>query len=457
MSSYFALHPLGEGTEEIEHFHSYFYRFSAAHCTTMTPMAKHLEDWWSRTHHEPIALKSVFLYKANRIALCGYGDAVANYVRVVSEASQQAYLYRTTLLPIREAADHNIHGAIRRGRAWCPACMYWARETGQIYYDRLIWALVAIERCPIHQMRLTSRCPNCGAQQLAYHATAGMDVCAKCLSPLVQGPGAWKRMEYPSFGEEDCRALITAISDGSLSRSVPRAFGIFTEEARAVTGPVLAYRRNYQGSPRSWHLKGQRPKFSTMLRRCHEAGVRLIDVLSDPQGAAHAVGELFFDEYGLPKDRKLRRDPELHQAARKLLLDAIAGLPHQPLVSFREFANELGVSTGFLRYREPALSKVYVEEHRFQVSRDNRKRKRQAKIELTFGGAFLRYLTGDFRSQDELVDHLHGHFNVRKHVARLLVSEALRCHVRLKALSEKPTLAKNERIMLKRGRDTGYL
>jgi hypothetical protein len=183
----------------------------------------------------------------------------------------------------------------------------------------------------------------------------------------------------------------------------------------------------------------------------------LIDVLSDPQGAAHAAGTLIFDDYGLPKDRKPLRDPELHRVARKLLLDAIAGLPLRPLVAFREFASELGVSTGFLRYREPALSKVYVEEHKRQVSCDNRKRKRQAKVELTFGGALLRYLTGDFRSQDELVDHLHGCFNVQKHVARLLVSEALRIHARLKALSEKPSLAVNERIMLKRGRDAGYL
>jgi hypothetical protein len=36
------------------------------------------------------------------------------------------------------------------------------------------------------------------------------------------------------------------------------------------------------------------------------------------------------------------------------------------------------------------------EQARFQVSRDNRKRKRQAKIELTFDGVLLRYLTGDF-------------------------------------------------------------
>lgn len=78
-------------------------------------------------------------------------------------------------------------------------------------------------------------------------------------------------------------------------------------------------------------------------------------------------------------------------------------------------------------------------------------------VELTFGGALLRYLTGAFRSQDELVEHLHGRFNVQKRVARLLVSEALHRHVRPKALSEKPSLTTSERIIFKRGRDAGCL
>jgi len=117
----------------------------------------------------------------------------------------------------------------------------------------------------------------------------------------------------------------------------------------------------------------------------------------------------------------------------------------------------LGVSPGFLRYREPALSQVYIYEHKRQVTRENRKRKKLAKVELTMGGALLRYLSGQYRSQDDLVDHLNVKFDVQKHVARLLVSDALRIHDRMKALSERSRLAHNEQIMLKRGRDAGYL
>lgn len=457
MSNYFAIQPMGEGTEDIEQFHSYFYRFAAAHGTTMIPMAKHLEQWWARTHRRRIALNEVFLYKANRIALCGYGDAVVNYVEVVSEASHQPHLYRTTLLPIREAADANTHGAIRKGRAWCPACMYWARKNGEIYYDRLLWAMAAIVRCPKHQVKLVIQCPSCNSPQLAYAATAGMDSCAKCLQPLVQGPATWERMDQPSFGEKDCQSLVAAISDGSLVNAVPRAFGIFTEELRALTGPILAYRKFRTARIRTLPLRQHRPKLSTMLRRCLESGVRLSDVLTDPRGAALAAGELIFDNYGLPKEKRESRGQDLHRLARNLLIEALAGLPLRPIVSFKKFADELGVSPGFLRYREPALSKVYIFEHKRQVARENRMRKRLAKVDLTMGGALLRYLSGQYRSQDELVDYLNVTFDVQKHVARRLVSDALLIHTRMKALSVKSRLAHNERIMLKRGRDSGYL
>ncbi len=459
MNDYFMLAPLGWGTEDVEQFHSYFYRFAALHSTTMIPMARHLEQWWSREQKEAVELKQVFLYKANRLPLCGYGEAVENYVKVVSLAANQPDLYRTTLLPIRNAADAVAHGALRRGRAWCPACMYWSEREGTPYYDRLFWALAPTGRCVMHQVSLVNRCPACRAQQLAYHSTAGMTKCAKCLSSLVQGPKTWSRVDRPVFGETDCRGLIEAIATGALRESVPRAFGLFCQESVSIIGPAMAYRNDVstKGAIRTWSSKQHRPTLSTMLKRCHVAGVKLADVLTDPRGAAHIAGSLALDELMLPKCDKPRRAQDVCTEAKTSLLNAIAGLPEKPLVSFPEFAKSLGVSKGFLRYRQPALCKVYVEEFRRQVRETNKLRKRQAKTELTLGGAMLAYIGGKFRSQDDLVDHLHANFLVKKHVARLLVSDVLRTHERLRVLAESPQLTRNNRVMLKRGRDAGYL
>lgn len=421
-------------------------------------MAKHLAEWWRRSSEPPVELKDVFLYKANRQPLCGYGGAVANYVRVVSAASHLPDLHRTTLLALRGAADAVAHGALRKGRAWCPACMYWSDRRGEPYYDRLLWAIAPIERCPIHQVALVHSCPHCHHHQLAYHPRAGMAHCAKCSESLVQQPTTWTRAPRPCFAEDNCRALVQAIADGSLGSPVPRAFSIFCEELRALANPHVAYVQSTQRefASRTWR-DGKRPTLSTMLKRCHVAGVRLPDLLADPYGAAKAADHLLIDHQALPTSPRPRRSPELLKQVRLRLIEAISEYPEKPLIAFTEFAQTLGVSKGFLAYRAPVLCKVYKQEYAAQIRLINKQRKRQAKAELTEGRAFLRYLAGEFRSQDELVDHLHLNFGVRKRVARLLIDEVLKTHARIKALNEMPTLSISQRTMLRRGRESGYL
>jgi hypothetical protein len=248
------------------------------------------------------------------------------------------------------------------------------------------------------------------------------------------------------------------IADGSLGSPVPKAFSIFCEELHALANPLAAYVKNARPEfgARTWR-DGKRPTLSTMLKRCHVAGVKLPDVLSDPRGAAKAAGQLLIDHQALPSSPKPRRSPELLKQVRLRLIEAISEYPERPLIAFTEFAQALGVSKGFLSYREPVLCKVYKQEYSAQVRQVNKQHKRQAKAELTKGRAFLRYLAGEFRSQDELVDHLHSNFEVKKRVARLLINEVLKTHARIKALSEMTSMSRSQRIMLRRGRAAGYL
>lgn len=253
-------------------------------------------------------------------------------------------------------------------------------------------------------------------------------------------------------------ALVQNIADGSLGSPVPRAFSIFCEELRALANPLVAYVKSTRPefASRTWR-EGQRPTLSTMLKRCHVAGVRLPDVLVDPRGAAKAAGQLLIDHQALPGSPKPRRSPEMLKNVRLRLIEAISEYPEKPLIAFTEFAQALGVSKGFLHYRETILCKVYKQEYKAQIRVANKQRKRQAKAELTEGRAFLRYLAGEFRSQDELVDHLHLNFKVKKRVARLLITEVLKTHARIKALSEMTTLSHSQRTMPRRGCASGYL
>jgi hypothetical protein len=450
MTSYFPLRPMSEGTEDIEHFHSFFYRFAKLHSTTMTPMAKHLQAWWNRTHSSDANLRVVFLYKASGLPLCGYGDAVERYVKVVSEAAHCPELYRTTLMPLRTAGDKGARTALRQGRAWCPACMYWAHKRGETHYDKLIWAIAMTARCPIHQVSIVNECPHCGARQQTY-SKEGMAFCDKCLGSLLQEPKSWQRNTRPAFGEKDCIGLVRAIADGTLRNSVPRAFRIFLGESFSLAKHDFTH--GFYELRNSEIRKSRRPNaptLSTMIKRCYVGGVSLVNLLTDPKGAAHAAGQLIEGDASLPSVLRPRRSEELLVEARRRLNEALLGLPKQQLVSFQEFARLLGVSTGYLLYREPVLSKVYIENFKRQLRIENKRRKREAEKELTLGGAFLRYLSGDYRSQDELVDHLNHYCGVQKRVARMLISEMQKTDLRVDGLSKKlkPTVSK--RTLLKR-------
>lgn len=458
MSNYFSLRPMGEGTEEVENFHSYFYRFAKLHSTTMIPMARHLADWWNSSFHERVNLKDVYLYKANRLPLCGYNDAVVNYVKVVSIAAHQPNLHRTTILAIRAAADTVSHGALRRGRAWCPACMYWSEKEGSTYYDRLLWTLAAMKRCPVHRIALVAHCPSCGVQQLCYHSLAGMTHCAKCLDSLVQLPATWIQAPHPGFGESDCVALVSAIADGTLTTSVPRAFMIFCEELRSLAEPFMKGRHNpsLRVGPRSWRMTQINPMLGTMLKRCHLSGVRLVDVLTDPRGAARVAGQLAYSGFNLPATLKPRRVPEVAKRVHRHLVRAIARPEGTPFVSLSALAESLGVSKGFIRYQEPVLSKAYIARAQAWITGHRKRMKRLARA-LLIAGPMHAYLAGEIKSQDDLVDHLCAETGVRKHVARLLVSDALSRHAKLRRLDASSELSHNEKAVLWKGKRAGYM
>lgn len=460
MSNYFPLRPLGEGTEDIEHFHSYFYRYAKVHGTTIAPMVKHLEQWWNRVHNLKVHLNAGFLYKPNGLPLCGYGDVLGTFVKVVSEAAHFSDLYRTTLLPIRDAADAVAHGAIRKGRAWCPACLYWADRNGEVFYDKLLWAIPLTCRCANHQVNLVNTCHHCGAEQWAYQVFSGATRCVKCRKSLVQSSDGWVRNENPSFGERDILSLIKAIADGSLRSSTPRAFSVFVGEARALANLTIG--SNETDARQCQEARALRqirhmPTLSTMLKVCHSTGVRLADVLADPKGAAHAMGLLVADDFGTPTTIKPCRGEGVVADARQHLREAILAASTQELVPFSEFACRLGLSKGFLRYQEPKLCKVYVEEYRWQRRKEVERRTGLAKRELSVGKAFRRYLLGEFRSQDDLVDYIHEFSGAHKHVIRRLILAMSEDQRKIQVLSEKRRLTANEMKVLKRGLRNGYI
>jgi hypothetical protein len=76
---------------------------------------------------------------------------------------------------------------------------------------------------------------------------------------------------------------------------------------------------------------------------------------------------------------------------------------------------------------------------------------------LLEAGLLRAYIAGEIKSQDDLVAHLCAKTNVRKHVARLLVFQAISRHAKLKRFQAKSEHSPSEKRMLLKGRSAGYI
>ena len=368
MADFFNLPPEGVGGLEVESFPSYFHRLAQLHSATPLTFSTALSQWWQRKTSTSIGLPSSRLYDGKG-SLAGYGDAVGRYVGIVSHATGRHDIARTTLLALHGVSDRFCHGVLAKGRQWCPSCFYESKRDGKANYDRLIWSMLAMKRCPIHSVVLQSSCPHCGLAQKFYNTQGEQDQCFRCQQSLLRPPSEWSVDHGPGFGEADCCRLVGAISDGTLTDCTPNAFRKFCAEIVSVVVPALALRRNLawaaKEDPRRWKLRAP-PTFETMLKRCHLLGVSLVDVLIDPVSAARAAGELEFLTKVIPTRVRPRR-PETVEADIRGELVALMALPESESVpSFAEICRKHAVSTGYVRYRMGSLLAQYNRRVRLQ-------------------------------------------------------------------------------------------
>lgn len=72
-------------------------------------------------------------------------------------------------------------GLVARQRRWCPACLQADLEHGASVYERLLWSIRLVTRCPLHDLDLLSLCAECKyfhKRQLTRRAVSGM--CGRC-------------------------------------------------------------------------------------------------------------------------------------------------------------------------------------------------------------------------------------------------------------------------------------
>lgn len=425
MTEYFPIHPLGDRTQEIEVFGSLFSRMAMAHRVTIHVLITHIHHWWSSKYPEEPSFRGGLLSTRSPM-LCGIGPNIDALVRATGSGTGDPNLGRTTFLPIKVAISRQGRGLSRFGRAWCPACMAEALDTGQQFYDRLIWSTVLIARCVSHKLLLETICPRCGVTQERYHRSGQLDICWKCSGSLLSKPAEWKLAVRPQTLEAECMSVVRGIASGSLQTIRPDSYRTFLSElAKRFSRENKSIWRTPKYPDRSAQVGlVLSPMLSTFLKSCCVYGVDPVDVLTDPVGAAKSASLLEFARLSLPSVRRPIHGKEYLLVARKALDRELAKTDGADMLPLRLIAKELGVSLGYLHYNFADLVSEYSGRRTKALDRRNDLRFKSA-LGLLKAELLPLYRSPTIRNVDDLASALAKRAGVSINCSRRLIKKVL--------------------------------
>lgn len=274
--------PEGTNTSDIEALDSYLDRLAAAHGIVLSSFCRLLDDWWER--EKPVGEPSLGHYVAH-IPKCGFGRDVEQLVKVLEAGTGFRGLASMTLLAFREVSGRHVGEIIRHVHHWCPACMNeWDRD-GSAAYEKLLWRLKPISRCPIHKIRLENRCPHCGGGQ-----TRRVDHpwfrCSQCFRSLCSDSHLWTISSAPSPGERDLVDVLSFCASNPsyvFRRDSPHRF--FHAIKHELKGKRLS-----ESAGDYFHKRDNptRKLVGSLLRIAQRFQTPLTDLLVDPVQAAAA-------------------------------------------------------------------------------------------------------------------------------------------------------------------------
>ncbi len=363
------LEPRGLNTGGVEAFASYFGRLALLHACSITQLARFLSSWRSRELDHPVKLNESTLYMTKGSGLSSYGVCVEAYVDAVEHAMGITCLRRCTLIPVRAALNPQRFDSVRHDRVWCEQCFREDRSSGSPVYDRLLWTLQDIARCHDHRVALRDTCPACGVTQQYQHSSGDPLLCWRCERPLIGPASRLRSAPRPSLGERDLSELVETISKGGPAIHGENPFHAFQRALDSIISPVASIVAGV--APVSGRARARKaevkPTLRTMLRRSQAAGVTILQILEDPEGAATAAGQLVFDRSAIAATARVRHPKQVTKEICDAMEAELAKPRTEQIPRISELANRYGISGGFVRYHLRAMFKRY-QNHRIAAS-----------------------------------------------------------------------------------------
>ena len=279
------------------------------------------------------------------------------------------------MIPFRELFDSMGKGVIRHKKHWCPECYLDAIRQSMPVYDPLIFSLMEVKSCPVHQLALVSQCPDCGATQQALPSSRKIGWCTQCGGFLGYMGGVGNEVSYREqlfYDLFECRNKFSGIDVREAFRE-----GILKVVDRSGCGTVAKLTEAIRFSDRTisqWVSGRYRPTITSFLDFCEAVGVLPSQLLLNHQCIVPELAEA-----RLTVRRSFDTSLEM-EAIEKCLKTCCVSTEITPL---SEIAKELELGISYLSYHFPKLTRKLVQKNQKMRKSESEKRYDQFVCEIS--------------------------------------------------------------------------
>lgn len=401
-SRLYPLAPLGLGSPVSESLTSYIARLAEAHSVPTGLFVAH-ELLPGYGHPYLFKNRTVLWFKHAR-AFNGVNDWARKMLAVVERLTTRQDLQFLTMLPWAKAVS--TRGLLRDQRAWCPTCFEVGRQTGQVIYEPLLWALEVVIVCPLHGQPLQTSCPYCHQTLPWLEAYMRPGYCSRCkcwlgalsASPTTLSQGTKADLEWQLWVAKTMGDLL-AIGPGlsSFPKWEQVSQGLTQVMNQLTTGKSQDFYRLLRthncriSSDRLWHWRTRQvlPELYWLLRLCYCLRIPLGDLLTGQVKTGGQLRTFVANERPGASSKSGPRNPEqIRQELEEILADL-----QEPPMSLNQIAKRLGYyGHGSLVRAFPELSRLIAERYR-QHQIDTlitRRQENQRKIQQVLAELFQR-------------------------------------------------------------------
>jgi len=407
-SRLYSLAPIGRGTSQIISLTSHMSRLADAHNLSVgsmfnwDPMSVAASRFPQRLIRYSGGMKKKNAIGDGAHDLNGLSSRAEEWVKVLEQVTLVRDLHELTMLPFRQLFGGR--GLLRTRRAWCPECYESDREAGTLY-DRLIWCLCIVSRCPIHHTGLIEECPFCGKTESHLAANNLSGYCSSCESWLgsskTEREDAGEEDEFERYVSATVADLIQSVQTGTSKRPdceaiySRRLFSANLKECiRHLSGGVVrafseAINVEYQ-TLHGWLEKGPRLSLEGFLKLSFALGKTAHSVLLSPEVSESGIEEMWtFSAARFQRLKERRSTSATRDALQRELRCAECR-------SLQSVAESLGYSSTSTLYRAaPGLCRQVSDRYREQnrassnYQRPNERKCSDGEIESAVNDALL--------------------------------------------------------------------